>query len=62
MSENEILTPGEVAEIFRVQTKTVNRWAKRDRIPSFRTLGGHYRFRRSDIEQALATADERVDE
>ena len=45
--------PGEVAELFRVDPKTVTRWAKQGRPPAIRTLGGHHRFRWSDIEPHL---------
>jgi excisionase family DNA binding protein len=44
-----LLTPGEVAHIFRVDPKTVSRWAKAGRLPSSKTPGGHVRFRRSVI-------------
>lgn len=49
-----LLTPGEVAALFRVDPKTVTRWAKQGRLPSLRTLGGHRRFRWSDIEPHLS--------
>lgn len=45
----EILTCGEVAALFRVDTKTVARWAARGLLPSFKTPGGHRRFRADDI-------------
>ena len=40
-----LLTPGEVASLFRVDPKTVTRWATAGRIGSIRTPGGHRRFR-----------------
>ncbi len=49
-----LYTPAEVAALFRVDPKTVTRWAIRGRIPSFRTLGGHRRFRQSDVHALLA--------
>ena len=49
-----LLTPGEVAEMFRVDPKTVTRWASAGRIGSIRTPGGHRRFRESEITQLLA--------
>lgn len=52
----ELMTPAEVAEVFRVDPKTVTRWAKTGKLPSLRTVGGHRRFRRSDIE-ALSKFD-----
>lgn len=54
MSDNdEILTPGDVADLFGVNPKTVARWARVGRIPFFTTLGGHRRFYRHDVEQLL---------
>ncbi len=44
-----LLTPSEVARIFRVDPKTVSRWARAGRISEVRTLGGHRRFRRSEV-------------
>ena len=50
---DELLTPGEVAELFRVNAKTVTRWAKAGKISVVRTLGGHRRYRRADVEAQL---------
>lgn len=50
----EVLTPGEVAQLFRVDAKTVSRWANQDRIASFVTPGGHRRFRREAVLELLA--------
>ena len=49
MAENELLTPAEVAVMFRVNPKTVTRWARAGKISAVRTLGGHRRFRASEI-------------
>jgi len=49
----DILTPGEVARLFRVDPKTVTRWANTGKLLSFRTLGGQRRFRREDVEAAI---------
>ena len=38
-----LLTPAEVAAMFRVDPKTVTRWAKAGKISAIRTLGGHRR-------------------
>lgn len=51
--EDELLTPAEVGRMFRVDPKTVTRWAKAGRLPSIRTLGGHRRYRLSDLEPLL---------
>ena len=53
MSEHELLTPSEVAVMFRVNPKTVTRWARAGRISAVRTLGGHRRFRASEIRGIL---------
>jgi excisionase family DNA binding protein len=49
-----LLTPGEVAEMFRVDPKTVTRWASAGRIGSIRTPGGHRRFKESEVKALLA--------
>jgi excisionase family DNA binding protein len=49
-----LLTPGEVASLFRVDPKTVTRWATAGRIGSIRTPGGHRRFRESEVKALLA--------
>jgi excisionase family DNA binding protein len=49
-----LLTPGEVAGLFRVDPKTVTRWATAGRIGSIRTPGGHRRFRESEVKALLA--------
>ncbi len=51
--EEELLTPAEVARMFRVNPKTVTRWARAGKISAIRTLGGHRRFRASDIRKIL---------
>ncbi|MGH2768356.1 MAG: helix-turn-helix domain-containing protein [Actinomycetota bacterium] len=40
----EYLRSAEVARMLLVSPKTVARWAKEDKIPCVRTLGGHRRF------------------
>ena len=44
MSGQEVLlTPSEVANLFRVDPKTVTRWAKAGKLTAIKTLGGHRR-------------------
>ncbi|MBC7746576.1 BldC family transcriptional regulator, partial [Pedobacter sp.] len=43
-ARSSLLTPGEVAAMFRVNPKTVTRWARSGKLTSIRTLGGHRRF------------------
>ena len=52
-ARDRLLTPGEVASLFRVDPKTVTRWAAAGRINSIRTPGGHRRFRESEIRDLL---------
>lgn len=53
-SETEpLLTPAEVATMFRVDPKTVTRWAKAGKLTSIRTLGGHRRYRESEVRALL---------
>jgi excisionase family DNA binding protein len=40
----DLLTPGEVAELLRVDAKTVTRWARAGLLDSIRTPGGHRRY------------------
>jgi excisionase family DNA binding protein len=49
-----LLTPAEVATMFRVDPKTVTRWAKAGKLTSIRTLGGHRRYRESEVRSLLA--------
>lgn len=48
-----LLTPAEVATMFRVDPKTVTRWARAGRITSIRTLGGHRRYRETEVRALL---------
>ena len=52
-TEEELLTPSEVAKLFRVDPKTVTRWAKSGKLSSIRTLGGHRRYRASEVRSLL---------
>lgn len=54
LDADPLMTPGEVARVFRVDPKTVTRWAQQGRLSSLRTLGGHRRFRESEVRAALA--------
>ena len=49
-----LLTPAEVATLFRVDSKTVTRWAKEGKLTSIRTLGGHRRYKEAEIRALLA--------
>jgi excisionase family DNA binding protein len=53
---DELLTSTQAAALIGVDAKTLGRWASLGRVPVLRTVGGHRRFRRSDLEQ-LAVVD-----
>ncbi len=48
-----LLTPGEVAVLFRVDPKTVTRWAQAGKLSAVRTLGGHRRFHEAEVRELL---------
>lgn len=52
-SSEVLLTPAEVASLFRVDPKTVTRWAKAGKLTAIRTLGGHRRYRQSEVFSLL---------
>jgi excisionase family DNA binding protein len=56
-TSERLLTPGEVATLFRVDPKTVTRWAASGRISSIRTPGGHRRFRETEVRELLEGND-----
>lgn len=49
-----LLTPSEVATMFRVDPKTVTRWAKAGKLSAIRTLGGHRRYSEAEVRSLLA--------
>ena len=51
--DDSLLTPCEVAALFRVDPKTVTRWADEGRLSSIRTLGGHRRYRATEVNALL---------
>jgi excisionase family DNA binding protein len=54
---DHLLTPAEVAALFRVDPKTVTRWAMAGKISSIRTLGGHRRYRTSEIRSLFSAGE-----
>lgn len=48
-----LLTPAEVAGMFRVDPKTVTRWAQAGKLTSVRTLGGHRRYRAAEVHALM---------
>jgi len=53
-----LLRPGEVADMFRVDPKTVTRWANDGKLSAIRTLGGHRRFREEEVMELRLTTGE----
>lgn len=51
---DSLLTRVEVAELFRVCPPTVTRWANAGKLTPVKTLGGHRRYRESEIRALLA--------
>jgi excisionase family DNA binding protein len=51
--QETLLTPSEVAQLFRVDPKTVTRWAKAGKLTAVKTLGGHRRYKESEVRALL---------
>ncbi len=52
--EGQLLRTSDVAALFQVSERTVSEWARRGRIPSVRTPGGHRRYPADQIRLLLA--------
>ena len=52
--------PMNIAPVLQVSPKTVTRWAKEGKLPSRRTLGGHRRYARADIESLVERLEEQI--
>ncbi|MDP9235337.1 MAG: BldC family transcriptional regulator [Actinomycetota bacterium] len=48
-----LMTPAEVAALFRVDPKTVTRWANAGKLSPMKTLGGHRRYSTSEIRSLM---------
>ena len=53
VESESLLTPAEVASLFRVDPKTVTRWSRSGKLSAVRTLGGHRRYRESEVMHLL---------
>lgn len=53
--DEELLTPKQVAVLFRVDPKTVSRWARAGKIGCVITPGGHRRYRSAEVHALLRT-------
>jgi excisionase family DNA binding protein len=49
----QLLRTSDVAALFQVSERTVSEWARRRRIPSVRTPGGHRRYPAEQIRDLL---------
>jgi excisionase family DNA binding protein len=57
VSESQaLMTPAEVAALFRVDPKTVTRWAEAGKLTAVRTLGGHRRYRQDEVQNLLLSS------
>jgi len=61
VADETLLTPSEVAGLFRVSPKTVTRWARAGKLTAMKTLGGHRRFRAGEVRVALTSAGGQVE-
>ena len=50
------MTPAEVAALFRVDPKTVTRWADAGKLTAVRTVGGHRRYRQDEVQNLLVAS------
>ena len=49
----EVLSTGDLCRMFKVNRVTVNDWVAAEKLPEFKTLGGHLRFRRGELARFL---------
>lgn len=54
----DFLRTAEVARLLHVSPKTVSRWAKEEKLPYVRTLGGHRRFPAERIRELATQLEE----
>lgn len=56
LAGEKLLTKGEVAQMCRVETRTVDRWVAAGKIIGYRTPGGRLLFRRKDVLMVVGRA------
>ena len=49
----DYLRTAQVAALLHVSPKTITRWAKEGRLPCAKTLGGHRRYVKAEVEALL---------
>jgi len=59
MKEKEWYTTGEVAKILGVSFRTIKRWIYSGKISAVKTIGGHYRIHRNEIERLRSEVEDR---
>lgn len=52
--DDQLLTGAQVAEMFRVAGGTVTRWGRDGRLQTITTMGGHYRYSKTEVEYQVA--------
>ncbi|MCX6402423.1 MAG: helix-turn-helix domain-containing protein [Actinobacteria bacterium] len=55
-----MLRPREVAVLFKVDPKTVTRWAKTGRLSPITLPSGHRRYRATDVEALMSSSSRRI--
>jgi len=53
VAPDELLTPAEAARRLGVTPNTVTRWSRAGKISAIQTIGGHRRYRSSEIDKVL---------
>jgi len=56
----KLLTKGEVAQLCRVEIRTVDRWVAAGKLTCYRTPGGRPLFRKRDVLMGADRRQERV--
>ena len=57
MLAGRLLRTREVAQLFQVSERTVAEWARRGRIPSVRTPGGHRLYPAAQVRKLLVASE-----
>jgi excisionase family DNA binding protein len=57
MLSGRLLRTREVAQLFQVSERTVAEWARRGRIPSVRTPGGHRLYPADQVRRLLVATE-----
>ncbi len=55
-----LIAIGEVAREFGVSTQTIRNWTKEGYLSEVRTIGGHRRYCRKEIDKCLGKAEEKT--